>query len=162
MCRGVAVLELSRRGYGCSADSNVGVRSCYEPDGFCKLKIENGKLKIWRMDNIVEEKSFRFAVRIVKLNKYLRETQKEHILSKQLLRSGTSIGANIAEAQHAQSRADFLSKLEIALKETSETKYWLRLLKETDYLSSMEFDSIYPDCVELEKLLVSIVKATKN
>ena len=114
------------------------------------------------MDNIVEEKSFRFAVRIVKLNKYLRENQKEHILSKQLLRSGTSIGANIAEAQHAQSRADFLSKLEIALKETSETKYWLRLLKETDYLSSMEFDSIYPDCVELEKLLVSIVKATKN
>ena len=113
------------------------------------------------MDNIIEQKSFQFAVRIVKLYKYLSERKKEYILSKQLLRSGTSIGANIAESQQAQSRADFLSKLEIALKEASETKYWLRLLKETDYLTLSEFDSIYPDCVEIEKILVSIVKATK-
>ena len=114
------------------------------------------------MDNIVEEKSFRFAVRIVKLSKYLFEAKKEYVLSKQLLRSGTSIGANIAESKQAQSRADFLSKLEIALKETTETKYWLRLLKETDFLSENEFGSIYPDCVEIEKLLVAIIKSTKN
>ena len=114
------------------------------------------------MDNIVEEKSFRFAVRIVNLCRHLADTKKEYVLSKQVLRSGTSIGANIAESQNAQSRADFLSKLEIALKEVSETKYWLRLLKETDYLSAMEFESIYPECVELEKLLVSIVKSTKK
>ena len=114
------------------------------------------------MDNVVEEKSFRFAVRIVRLNQYLRTKKKEYVLSKQLLRSGTSIGANIAESQHAQSKADFISKLEIALKETSETKYWLRLMKETDILSASEFESIFPDCIELEKLLVSIIKTTKN
>ena len=114
------------------------------------------------MDNVVEEKSFRFAVRIVKLNQYLRTKKKEYVLSKQLLRSGTSIGANIAESQQAQSRADFISKLEIALKETSETKYWLRLLNATEYLSDAEFNSIYTDCSELEKLLVSIVKSTKK
>ena len=114
------------------------------------------------MNNIVEEKSFLFAVRIVNLCKHLHDSKKEYILSKQILRSGTSIGANIAESQQSQSRADFLSKLEIALKETSETKYWLRLLKETDYLSEAEFHSIYPECVELERLLVSIVKSTKK
>ena len=84
------------------------------------------------MDNIIEEKSFRFAVRIVNLNKHLQTNKKEFVLSKQLLRSGTSIGANISEAQQAQSRADFLSKLEIALKEASETKYWLRLICATE------------------------------
>ena len=114
------------------------------------------------MENVIEAKSFRFAVRIVKLCKHLRDTKNEYILSKQLLRSGTSIGANIAESQHAQSKADFISKLEIALKETSETKYWLRLMKETGLLSASEFDSIFPDCIELEKLLVSIIKTTKN
>ena len=80
------------------------------------------------MENIIENKSFHFAIRIVNLYKYLCRTQKEFILSKQLLRAGTSIGANVAESQQAQSRADFISKLSIALKETSETKYWLRLL----------------------------------
>lgn len=114
------------------------------------------------MDNVIEEKSFRFAIRIVELNKHLRNVRNEYVLSKQLLRSGTSIGANVAESQHAQSRADFLSKLEISLKETSETKYWLRLLHATDYLSSEEFESIFPDCIELEKLLVSINKSTKK
>ena len=114
------------------------------------------------MDNLIEEKSFRFAIRIVKLNQYFRAKKKEYILSKQILRSGTSIGANIAEAQQAQSKADFISKMEIALKETSETKYWLRLLKETDYLSAVEFESIFQDCVEIERILVSIVKSAKN
>ena len=114
------------------------------------------------MDNVIEEKSFRFAVRIVKLNQYLRAKKKEFVLSKQLLRSGTSIGANIAESQHAQSKADFISKLEISLKETSESKYWLRLLRETGYLSDSEFDSIFSDCVELEKILVRIIITTKN
>ena len=114
------------------------------------------------MDNVIEEKSFHFAVRIVKLNQYLRTKKKEYVLSKQLLRSGTSIGANVAESQQAQSRADFISKLEIALKETTETKYWLRLMKETGYLSESEFESIFSDCAELEKILVRIIKSTKN
>ena len=114
------------------------------------------------MDNIIEEKSFQFAIRIVKLSQYLRSSKREFVLSKQVLRSGTSIGANVAEAQQAQSRADFISKLEIALKETSETKYWIRLLKETGYISECEFNSVFPDCVEIEKILVSIVKSTKN
>ena len=83
-------------------------------------------------------------------------------MSKQVLRSGTSIGANVVEAQQAQSRADFLSKLNIALKETTETKYWLRLLKETDYLEAVEYQSIYKDCVEIEKILVSIVKSIRH
>ena len=124
------------------------------------LKIENGKLKI--MDNIVEQKSFRFAVRTVNLYKHLCAEKKEFILSKQFLRAGTSIGANVSEAQQAQSRADFLSKLNIALKEATETKYWLRLLHATDYLNIVEYESIYHDCVEIEKLLVSIVKTVKN
>ena len=83
-------------------------------------------------------------------------------MSKQLLRSGTSIGANVAESQQAQSRPDFISKLSIALKEASETKYWLRLLSATEYLEISEFDSIMADCIELEKILVSIVRTTKQ
>ena len=114
------------------------------------------------MDNIIEDKSFRFAIRIVNLYKYLCRMKKEFVLSKQLLRAGTSIGANVAESQQAQSRADFIAKLSIALKETSETKYWLRLLKATDYLTDEESRSIYADCVELEKLLVTILKSTKQ
>ena len=119
-------------------------------------------MKIVLMGNVVEDKSFRFAVRTVNLAKHLRDTENEYVLSKQVLRSGTSIGANITESQQAQSRADFLSKLEIALKETAETKYWLRLLHATDYLSKAEFDSMYADCSEIEKLLVSIIKSTKK
>lgn len=114
------------------------------------------------MDNAIEEKSFQFAIRIVRLYKHLYSQKREFVLSKQLLRSGTSIGANVAESQQAQSRADFLSKLSIALKETTETKYWIRLLKETDYLTASEFASIYYDCVELEKILVAIIKTTKQ
>jgi four helix bundle protein len=92
-----------------------------------------------------------FAIRIVKLSNHLTATKKECVLSKQLLRSGTSIGANIAEAEQAQSKADFISKMNIALKEAVETNYWLRLLHATDYLSETEFTSIHSDCRELEK-----------
>ena len=113
------------------------------------------------MANIIEEKSFAFAVRIVNLYKHLAETKKETILSKQLLRSGTSIGANITEAEQAQSTPDFISKMSIALKEASETKYWIRLLASTNYLTEAESASILNDCVELEKILVSIVKSSK-
>ena len=125
------------------------------------------------MHNAIEEKSFHFAVRIVKLCKYLQENRKEYILSKQLMRSGTSIGANIIESQQAQSRAiiesqqaqsraDFISKLNIALKEAVETNYWLRLLQATDYLTDSEYTSMITDCRELEKLLTAIIKTTRN
>ena len=114
------------------------------------------------MKNNIQEKSFAFAVRIVKLCKLLRIERKEFTLSNQLLRAGTSIGANVTEAQQAQSRADFLSKLNIALKEASETEYWLRLLEATDYLTTSEFESIYEDCDELVKILVSSVRSIKN
>ena len=114
------------------------------------------------MEKIVQEKSFRFAVRIVNLCKFLQNEQKEYMFYKQLFRCGTSIGANIAEAQQAQSRADFLSKLNIALKESYETDYWLRLLYETNYLTKEAFQSIIRDCREIEKLLISIIKATKE
>ena len=105
-------------------------------------------------------KSFALAVRIVKLCKYLRNTKKEYVLSKQLLRSGTSIGANVSEAQRAQSRADFLSKLSIALKEANETQYWLKLLLHTDYLTEKEFSSIHDDLSEVLSILTAICKTT--
>ena len=113
------------------------------------------------MNNTVEEKSFLFAIRIVNLSKYLVD-KNEYVLSKQVLRSGTSIGANIAEAQQAQSRPDFRSKLNIALKETSETVYWLRLLEATDYLSKSEFESIICDCIEIEKILTVSIRGMKQ
>ena len=113
------------------------------------------------MANIIEEKSFAFAVRVVNLYKYLNETKNEFVLSKQLLRSGTSIGANVTEAEQAQSTPDFVSKMSIALKETSETKYWIRLLASTEYLTKAESESILNDCVEIEKILVSIIKSSK-
>lgn len=114
------------------------------------------------MDNFIEVKSFDFAVRIVKLCKYLQKEKQEYILSKQLLRCGTSIGANIAEAQQAQSRPDFVAKLSISLKEAVETNYWLRLLNASDILSESEFSSIYDDCREIERLLTSILKTAKS
>ena len=114
------------------------------------------------MDKAVQEKSFRFAVRIVNLCKFLQNEKKEYILYKQLFRCGTSIGANVAEAQQAQSRADFVSKLNIALKEACETDYWLRLLHETNYLTESAFQSVISDCRELEKLLISIIKTAKE
>ena len=114
------------------------------------------------MNNTIQEKSFRFAVRIVNLCRYLQTEQKEFVLIKQLLKSGTSIGANVSEAQQAQSRPDFVSKLNIALKEAYETNYWLRLLHETNFLTNDAFQSIITDCQELERLLVSIVKTSKE
>lgn len=132
------------------------------PNSKIYLKVSTasgGELKIGvLMNNIIETKSFDFAVRIVKLYKFLCEQKKEFTLSKQLLRSGTSIGANVAEAQ---SKADFISKINISLKETSETKYWIKLLKATDYLSEIESNSILSDCVEIEKILVSIIKTSR-
>ena len=113
------------------------------------------------MDKAVQEKSFHFAVRIVNLCKFLQNEKQEYILYKQLFRCGTSIGANVAEAQQAQSRADFVSKLNIALKEAYETDYWLRLLHETNYLTESAFQSLISDCRELEKLLISIIKTAK-
>ena len=110
----------------------------------------------------VEQKSFQFAIRIVNLYRHLRLSKKEFVLSKQLLRSGTSIGANIAEAQQAQSRADFVSKMNIALKETAETDYWMRLLHATEYLSDQEFQSMIVDCREIGKMLTAIVKSARK
>ena len=103
-------------------------------------------------DNIIEEKSFRFAVRIIKLYQFLQETKREFILSKQLLKSGTSIGANISKALQGISKKDFVAKMSISLKEAQETHYWLRLLKETGYLSIEQFESIENDLVELIKI----------
>ena len=114
------------------------------------------------MNSNIEHKSFLFSVRIVKLARYLQEEKREYILSKQLIRSGTSIGANVVESQQAQCRADFISKLSIALKEACETNYWLRLLQATDYLSDSEFSSMIADCKELEKILTSIIKTTRS
>ena len=111
---------------------------------------------------IVGRKSYSFALRIIKLYKYLYHEKKEYVLSKQILRSGTAIGALCREAEHAQSRADFLNKMNISLKEANETEYWLMLLKDSDYITNSSFESIHQDCRELIKLLASIVKTTKN
>ena len=108
--------------------------------------------------NPVVHKSKAFAIRIIRLYKYLTENKIEFVLSKQLLRSGTSIGANIREAHRGYSDSDFYAKLTISLKEADETAYWLELLKETDYLDQDEFESIYQDCDEIIRLLVSILK----
>lgn len=113
-------------------------------------------------DNVIVDKSKNFAIRIVKLYKYLCDEKKEYVLSKQILRSGTSIGANVKEAIRGQSKADFYAKMNIALKEASETEYWLELLHETDYLTEQQFQSIYPDCQELLKILMSITKTQKG
>ena len=111
--------------------------------------------------NIIVEKSKLFALRIIKLYKYLCE-RNEYVLSKQVLKSGTSIGANVKEAVRGQSKADFYSKMNIALKESSETEYWLELLVESDYISREAFDDIYNDCQELIKILVAITKTQKD
>ncbi|NME66584.1 four helix bundle protein [Flammeovirga aprica] len=114
------------------------------------------------MKNAVQEKSYDFALRIVKLYKYLKEEKKEFTLSKQLLRSGTSIGANVEEAIGGQSKNDFIAKLQISLKETRESHYWLRLLRDSDYLDTKLADSFLKDCNELLALLSSILKSAKN
>lgn len=117
--------------------------------------MENGK------KNIVQEKSFAFALRIIKLSKFLQKENKDFVLSKQLLRSGTAVGALIKEAEHAQSKADFINKMSIALKEANETDYWIELLYQSSGLSQEVYHSIHPEIQELIKLLVSIVKSSK-
>lgn len=125
--------------------------------------MENGELKMSeKRENIVMNKSYAFALRIIKLYKHLIAEQKEYVLSKQLLRSGTAIGALVKEAEHAQSKADFINKMNIALKEANETEYWLMLVKESDYMDEKSFNSIHLDSVELIKLLASIVKSSKE
>ncbi len=113
-------------------------------------------------ENVLLDKSLNFAVRIVKLYKLLRFERQEYVMSKQLLRSGTSIGANVSEAQAAQSNADFISKLHISLKECNESIYWIKLLSMTEYITTQEADSIHSDAKELYALLISIIKTAKN
>lgn len=114
-----------------------------------------------KKQNVIAEKSFFFAVRIVKLYQHLSEKKKEFVLSKQILRSGTSIGANVEEAEGAISKADFSNKISIAHKEACETHYWLRLMNETGFLNQKEYDSITMDCEELLKILRSILNKTR-
>ena len=109
-------------------------------------------------ENIIVQKSFAFAVRIVNLQKYLVEQKREFVISRQIYKSGTSIGANIAEAQKAQSTADFVAKMKIGLKEASETQYWLQLLRETEYITETEFASIHTDLVEILRILTAICR----
>ncbi len=114
------------------------------------------------MKGILEEKSFQFSIRLIDLYRFLIEEKKEFIISKQMMRSGTSIGANIAEAKFAQSKADFISKMTISLKEASETRYWLRLLKATNTITEEQFKYIIADCNELINILVASCKSAKN
>lgn len=113
-------------------------------------------------ESILKTKSYKFALRIIKLYQFLIKEKKEFVLSKQILRSGTSIGALIREAEFGQSRADFVNKMSIALKEANETVYWLELLKDTGYINEKLFQSLDDDCEELIKMLISTVKTTKN
>jgi len=113
-------------------------------------------------ESVIKEKSMAFAVRIINLYKFLNKTKKEYVISKQVLRAGTSIGANIAEAECAISRKDFLSKIYIAFKECSETKYWLKLLQKTEYISVEEYADIIKDCDEIYRILAAITKTTKE
>ena len=112
--------------------------------------------------NLIVDKSKKFAIRIVKLYKYLISEKNEYVLSKQLLRSGTSVGANVREAIRGESKADFYHKLNVALKEADETEYWIELLYESEFITKTQFESIYKDCEEVVKLLVSITKTQKD
>lgn len=122
--------------------------------------MDNGQLIM--SGNIVHIKSYAFALRVVRLYEYLSTEKKEYVLSKQLLRSGTAIGALVKESEHAQSKADFINKMNVGLKEANETIYWLELLKDSDYIDEIAFNSIHQDAVELLKLLISIVKTSKQ
>ena len=113
-------------------------------------------------NNQIAIDSKNYAIRIVKLYKYLNDVKKEYVMSRQILRSGTSIGANISESVFAQSRQDFVSKLSISLKEASETKYWLELLHETEYINDVQFDSLHDENSKLIGTLVNIINSTKN
>ncbi len=113
-------------------------------------------------ENILKEKSYRFALRIVKLYQYLANEKKEFVVSKQVLRSGTSIGANIEEANQAQSKSDFIHKLSISQKESFETHYWIRILRDSDFLVEKLADSLLEDCEEIQKLITSSIKTNPN
>ncbi|MCK0131466.1 four helix bundle protein [Flavobacteriaceae bacterium F08102] len=113
-------------------------------------------------DNIVKNKSFEFAIRVVKLYQFLCDQQKEFVLSKQLLRSGTSVGAMVREAEHAETKKDFIHKMAIAQKEINETMYWLELLHQTQYLNNEQFESVNNDALEIIKLITSIIKTAKT
>ncbi len=115
-----------------------------------------------KSDNIVLDKSFNFAVRIVKLYRHLRYTLDERVLSAQILKSGTSIGANIREALRSPSRKDFVARMNISLKESYETEYWIELLYRTEYISEVEYNSIFPECRELTNILSQIILTTKS
>ena len=115
-----------------------------------------------KTDNVIVDKSKAFAVRMVRLYQYLCNEKKEFVLSKQLLRSGTSIGANVKEAIRGQSRDDFTHKMNISLKEASESEYWLELLHETGYITEVQFDSLIADCLELIKILTAIIKSSRK
>ncbi len=121
------------------------------------MKSEKLKMK----DNPLKDKSYQFAIRIVKLSQYLQRDKKEFVLSKQVLRSGTAVGALIREAEFGQSKADFASKMSISLKEANETEYWLSLLKDTDFISETQYVSLHSDCKELIAMLVSTLKTSK-
>lgn len=113
-------------------------------------------------ENIIKTKSFSFALRIVKLYQFLCSDKKEFVLSKQLLRSGTSVGANVRESEHAQSKLDFIHKLAIAQKEANESDYWLELLFQSEYLNEIQYQSLKLDIVEINKILASIIISTKQ
>lgn len=113
-------------------------------------------------ENVIKDKTFAFAVRIVNLYKLLTEQRKEFVMSKQLLRSGTSVGANVREAINAESRADFIHKLAVAQKECDESLYWIELLKATNYMTQTEFDSIHRDAIEVLKIIRSIIISSKT
>ena len=113
-------------------------------------------------NSILLDKSLLFAARIVKLNKYLSKEKKETIISKQIIRSATSIGANANEAIYGQSKADFIAKLQISLKETAETEYWLRLLILSDYITEKEGESLLDDCLEIKRILISTLNTAKE
>ena len=125
--------------------------------------MDNGQLKNGQpKENVMKEKSYKFALRIVNLYKHLSIEKREYVMSKQVLRSGTSIGANITEANQAQSKLDFVHKLSISLKEAVETEYWLCLLRDSDFLTVNQAESLIADCSELIRILTSSIKTSKS
>ena len=135
--------------------------SHFSPQNRSQFSIQKGS-QFKMKDNILYTKSMAFAIRCVNLYKHLTTEKKEFVLSKQLLRSGTSVGANIRESRNAQSPADFINKLSIALKEADETQYWFELLHHTDFITDEEFTSINADVDELISILTSVIKKTKT
>lgn len=124
--------------------------------------VHSAKCIVCMKESVLREKSYKFALRIVKLNRFLNKEKKEFVLSKQILRCGTSIGANIVEGNRAESSADFIHKLGVALKESFETEYWLNLLKDTEYISAKQAESLIFDCNELQKMLIASIKTAKQ